>query len=331
MLLLGNAVAALAVLPFGWAADRVGRRAILVATGLAGTLGAATLVPLTDWRPSVVSSALYWSSTAALPIMSAHVAAVVPRERLGRSMGLVYGAFFAGNIIAAPWSGALGAALGLRNGIAISALAFAISTFAMSRVGRGTVEPGASGGRPPRSFWALLAIVPFASFLAVLPTPLLPVYLRDVAGVPLERIGVIAAFFAIGAAVLSAVSGPLADRFGPAVVVFGNVIAVALGGIALAFARSEPALAVGIFLLGAAFAVNPVMAATIERVLPRARVSLAYASFQLAYIVGFGAGGMAAGVLYAADPFLPYLATAALALPIGAIVALAASRLRAVA
>lgn len=174
----------------------------------------------------------------------------------------------------------------------------------------------------------MLAVVPFAAFVAVLPTPLLPVYLRDVGGVPLERIGLLAAFGNVGAAALSAASGRIADRVGPASMIVANVVAAAGGALVVALARGEQALAAGIFLLGAAFAVNPVVAAALASVLPRARVALAYASFQLAFTIGFGAGGMAAGALYAADPLLPLLVTAALALPLGAIVALAASRVR---
>jgi hypothetical protein len=36
--------------------------------------------------------------------------------------------------------------------------------------------------------------------------------------------------------------------------------------------------------------------------------------------LGFGAGGAVAGFLYEADPLLPFIATAALALPVAAIV-----------
>jgi predicted MFS family arabinose efflux permease len=95
--------------------------------------------------------------------------------------------------------------------------------------------------------------------------------------------------------------------------------ALVSGAILTALAgRSEPVIAVGAFLLGATQASSPVLAAAVERIIPPARASLGYATYQVAFAVGFGSGGAVAGVLYEADPLLPFLVTAALALPIAA-------------
>jgi predicted MFS family arabinose efflux permease len=84
---------------------------------------------------------------------------------------------------------------------------------------------------------------------------------------------------------------------------------------------------VAALLLGATQAANPVLAAAVERILPPSRVALGYATYQLAFAVGFGSGGTVAGFLYEADPLLPFLVTVALALPIAATVAVVIARI----
>ena len=89
-------------------------------------------------------------------------------------------------------------------------------------------------------------------------------------------------------------------------------------------------VALAAFLLGATQAANPVLAAAVERILPPSRVALGYATYQLAFAIGFGGGGVAAGFLYEAEPLLPFIVTVALALPVAAIVALILTRITAV-
>ncbi|TMG32978.1 MAG: hypothetical protein E6H94_11285 [Chloroflexi bacterium] len=73
------------------------------------------------------------------------------------------------------------------------------------------------------------------------------------------------------------------------------------------------------------------LAAVVERILPPTRLALGYASYQLAFAVGFGSGGTLAGFLYEADPLLPFLVTVALALPVAALVAIVIVRIAPVA
>ena len=47
----------------------------------------------------------------------------------------------------------------------------------------------------------------------------------------------------------------------------------------------------------------------------------AQAPVQVAFAIGFGSGGTIAGFLYEADPLLPFIVTAALALPVAATIA----------
>ena len=321
-------IAALSFIPFGIAADRFGRKPLIVLTWMSSTIGAAAFLPLTDWHGAFVGSILYWIGSAAFPLMSAHLAALVPRQRLGAELGIVYGGFFFGTIFASPFAGAIGAAYGLRTGLAVAVVAFVLSSALTFRLTN--TPPAARIAAPalPRAFWTLLAVTPLAALISNLVNPLFAVYARDVAGVPLERIGIYVGLIALGAAVFSAMNGRIGDRFGPAPAVIGAGAALTVGAATIALAgHNEPAIGVGSLLLGAQSAANPVLAAALERVLPAARSALGYSGFQLVYALGFGSGGLLAGVLYDADPLLPLLVQIALALPVTATVAVIVSRI----
>ncbi len=301
---------------------------MLIAVWIASTVGVAAFLPLTDWRAAFVGSVLFWVGSAALPLISAHLAATTPRVRLAGELGVVYGAFFFGTVLASPIAGSVGAAIGLRGGIAVAAVAFVLSSAIALAIAETPVIPHIPGPPLPRSFWTLVAIVPLAALISTIVNPLFPVYVRDIAGVPLDRVGIYVGLVALGAALSSAIDGRIADRFGavPALVGAGALLTLGAALIALA-GHSEVALGLGSLLLGAQSAANPVMAAALERVLPAARAAVGYAGFQLVFALGFGTGGLLSGILYDADPILPLLVQIALALPITATVAVIVARI----
>ncbi|HEV2249591.1 MAG TPA: MFS transporter [Candidatus Limnocylindria bacterium] len=325
---IGNIAGGLLILPAGLAADRWGRRLVIIASGLSGTLGALVLVPLATWEPATVSSVLYWAGTASLPAMSAHVSAIAPRAVLGRAMGLVYGAFFLGFIVASPLAGTLAAHFGMRATILAGAVLFALSTASAFGLDPGRAVRAAATVRFGRPFWLLLVLAPFGAFVAVLPTPLLPVYVRDIVGSPLELVGVYVASLSLGSALFSALGGRLADRYGAAAAVLANAVVLTVGcAMAALLASNGILVAIALVLAGANVASNPVLAATLERIVPPSRAALGYASFQLVYAIGFGSGGIVAGSLYSEDPRLPLLVSAAAALPVATVFAVVIARI----
>lgn len=323
----GNFVALLCFLPVGYVADRIGRKPMIVGAWVCAALGVAAFVPLGDWRAAFLGSALYWSGTAAIPLVLAHVSATVPRARLASALGLIFGAFFAGNIVGSPIAGLVAAPFGLRTAVAVAALFLGLS--AALTFGLRATPPTRERGEftVPRAFWALLAITPFAALLSILGNALLPVYLHDVAAVPLERVGVYVGFVWLGSAIGAMALGRLADELGSVPAIMGAAAVATFGAILIALSgRSEAVIAVAALALGATQAANPVVAAAVERFIPSARMALGYASYQVAFALGFGSGGAVSGILYEADPLLPFLATAALALPVATVVGVVISR-----
>lgn len=324
---VGNLVAVLCFLPAGYLADRIGRKPVMIAASLVAAVGVASFVPLTDWRGAFVGSALYWSGTAGLPLIIAYVTSTTPRADLGRSLGIVLGAYFAGNIIGAPFAGLIAASVGFRAAIAIAAALLAGS--AALSFGLRAVPPSVERGpfRPPRTFWILLAITPFAAGLSIVSLAFLPVYLREVAAIPLDRLGIYLGLVSVGAAGLAVAAGRLADAIGAVPALLGAAALMTAASVLMALSgRAEPLVGAAALLLGATQAANPVVASAVERIIPPARAAQGYATYQVAFALGFGAGGTVAGFLYEADPLLPFIATAALALPVAAIVAAVLTR-----
>src|SRR5437867_1937648 len=142
--------------------------------------GAAAFLPLQEWHGAFIGSALYWSGTMSLPLMTAQLAATTPRDSLGRAIGLVFGAYFLGNIIGSPFAGALGAAVGLRATIGLAVLAFIASTTLV--FGVRAMPPIAERGslRFPRTFWTLLGVAPVGALLSIVSIALQPLYLREI-------------------------------------------------------------------------------------------------------------------------------------------------------
>jgi MFS family permease len=313
--------------PIGLAADRWGGKRMMVGTWVVSMIGAAAFLPLNDWHGAFIGSVLYWIGSAAFPLLSAHLAASTPRHRLGTELGIVYGAFFLGTILASPFAGSVASAFGLRGGIAVGVVAFVLS--AAITFGLRSIPPHPPVASPPlpRAFWTLMAVTPLAAFVAVIVNPLFPVYVHDIAAVPLERVGIFVGLVALGAALSSGINGRLADVVGPVPTIIGAGAVLTLGASIIALSgHNEATLGLGSLFLGSQTAANPVLVSALARVLPPARAGLGYSGFQLVYALGFGGGGLLSGLLYDADPLLPLLVQIALAIPVTAAVAVIVAR-----
>src|SRR5260370_15155350 len=171
----------------------------------------------------------------------------------------------------------------MRDTIVIGAVCFGLSTAAMLRLAAGRGAHLLAPGRFPRAFWVLLVLAPIGAFVAVLPTPLLPVYVRDVVDAPLELVGLYVACLSLGSALFSAAAGRLADRFGAAPAVLANALVLTLGcAIVALLAGNGVVVAAGLLLAGAHLASHPGVAAPLQRIAPPAPPAPGYAALPTA-------------------------------------------------
>lgn len=316
--------AGLLSIPVGLAADRFGDRRVLALAALSGSVGLAALLPLAHWSGAFIGSILFWSSTTLGPVMNARVTVATPRHLMARAMGSVFAATFLGSVVASPLAGPLSATLGPRAPLVAGAGSFFVAALVLASLSRPVRTASAGHVRLPRRIWPLLAFVPLSAVIAAIPVPLLPLYLRDVTGIPLERIGLHVALMGVGTAAFAVLSGRIADAVGAAAALLVDAIVLTAGALVLVLASgSETIVALSIFLIGANLAPLPVLAAAVEPHLPSERSAVGYATVGFAYALGVSAGTVLAGSLYEGDATLPYLVTAALALPVATMLALA--------
>ncbi len=230
-----GAVKAVANLVAGRLADRGGRKRILVAGWLAGLPVPLLLIWAPTWGWVVfanmllgVNQGLCWSTTVIMKID------LVGPERRGLAMGLNEFAGYVAVSLAALGTGYLAAAHGLRPapfypGIGVAIAGLALSLFAVRETqGHVAVEAERLGGtEPARSFAEVLLLTSwkerslFAASQAGLANNLndgvvwglLPILLAA-RGLPLDRIGLVAAAYPAVWGVAQLATGPLSDRWG---------------------------------------------------------------------------------------------------------------------
>ena len=324
------AFTSMAVRPWaGWAADRYGRRPLLVGGALlfsasallyswSQTAGALLLVRMVHGT----GMGLYPTSATAI------VADIAPADRRGEAMGF-FGA--AANLALAlgPFLGIWGAE---RHGFpalfAASALAATVSlalTFSLSETipERRRVPFGLS------TALSRAAVLPSVTLFCLTATygvqiAFLPLYVRSLGG---GNPGIFFLVFALITAAIRGYAGRLSDRLGRTPVTVAGMVLAGLGTAALALGGEPLALGVAGMLYGVGFgaALPSLMAWTVDLV-PAADRGRAMGTFFTAFELGIGAGAIGFGVLLGRTGFpSTFLAAGALALVGGA---LGAVRLR---
>lgn len=318
------ALSSMAAKPWaGWAADRYGRRPLLVAGALI-FLGSSILYP--------------WSRTAAALLLvrifhgagmgfyptgaTAMVADIAPPQRRGEAMGF-YGA--ASNLALAlgPFAGvwaAEGAGFGALFGVSALVATLAVGlTLALG-------ETAAEKRRVPFRVTDVLsraALLPSAILLCLMATygvhvAFLPLYVQSRHG---GNPGVFFLAFALVAAALRGYAGLLSDWVGRAPVTAAGMLLAALAMATLALRGGLPALVLAGALYGVGFgAAQPSLMAWVADRVPAAERGKAMGTFFTALELGIGMGAIGFGIVLSAAGFAAmFLLAGALALAGGAL------------
>jgi MFS transporter, DHA1 family, tetracycline resistance protein len=317
---------------FGWLADRVARKPLMVA-GLIGTAVFAAL-PLVIVGPLafLVLRALAGLTTAMYdPAARGYLVDANPPERQGETFGM-YGAAQMGGLMLGPAVGGLAAAATnepqivfwvAAGAIALSAVLVAwrvpavpermTAQAAAGARGSGVPTPVIERDRPTRLLNVLLvAAVAFnvgAFFAGGVYEVVWSLYLTSL-GAGLTAIGLTFAAFALPVLVLSPFVGRIVDRRGG----FGALV-IGMTGVAFT-AVLYPAIPEVWFVAalslveGTAFAIaGPALYLLVSRGAPVGRSSSAQGIFGAAGTIGTIVASLSAGVLAAVDLRLPFYAT----------------------
>jgi DHA1 family tetracycline resistance protein-like MFS transporter len=241
-----------AYLPGGILSDRIPRKIILLGGWALGIVGVLTMAWARDWRTFIPGIMLYSFSAFCVPAISATVADSAGGVPLSRVLTLVYAGYSAGSIISPAAGGWLAQTTNMRTVYLVAAVCYAVSTGVILMVKPQPVQTRA-WQRPSvhvvRSN-GLLALIAFAMFLPMyIGIPLAPNFMRNVAGWPVNLIGLLGSLYALGLTVLAPALGRLSARHPIRGLLAGQVSVWASLGLLFISAQGLPAIAFAAFFL----------------------------------------------------------------------------------
>lgn len=289
---------ALAHIPAGYLADRIGRKPVLAAAWILGVVAAA-LMGLANGLPLFTTGLLVYGVTLfVLAPLSSYVTAARGYWSVGRALTLVSAGYHLG-AMAGPWLGGwLGERYGYRSIFQAAALIFTLSTLFILLIRPQPVERSVQGGGrltifTNRAFTAFIGLVFLVTFALYLPQPLTSNALQSVHGFDLTAIGSLYFMSSLGVVVLNLVLGQLSARTGFLIAQAG------VGVFALLLWRGQaPWFALAFFLLGGYRTARSLATAQARTLVQESSMGLAYGALETCSSLAVILAPMLAGVLY---------------------------------
>lgn len=303
----------LAHIPAGALADLLGRKQLMVASWTLG-LVATWIMFLARSLPLFVTGLLaYWTTSFVMSPMASYITAARGKWAVGRALTTVSAGFNLGATLGPLVGGQIAERVGLRAVYGVAAVLFIFSTLAVLAIRRQPPEPHDGGrryrallGRPRfLGFLGLSAAVVFGLYLS---WPLTPNFLQQSRGMTVGQIGLFGAFNALGVVVLNLTLGRLAPRS-------AYILSQGLVGLSVVLlwqGVGAPWFALGYFLAGGFRTARSMVTATVQGLVQRSEMGLAYGLAETAQGVAMVAAAPLAGLLYHRRPELPFPVSLAL-------------------
>lgn len=305
------------ILPAGILADRLGARKMLLPGWYLGFLGVLVMAVAPDWRWSAPGFFLYGVSAAAIPVSNLYIAQAARYDPTRRadlpvqtSFALMWAAYSLGIMVTPFIGGWLGDMIGLRVVYLISLFWFAWSAVVITRTNRYPVPERPAHGFDyqallrRRSVIAALVLLTVGLVAVLVGQTLSSQYLEEVRSFSRTTIGAFGSINAFGTAIFSLLLGRMAAWRG-----FYAALWLVLASFVLFLLSGSAVVAVvAVFLLGAHYAARPLSIAVIALYVAEHQRGLAFALVDTLAGLATIIAANAAGVFYARDPGLPFVA-----------------------
>ena len=294
-------------IPAGYLADRVGRKPLMVAAWITGSIATWTMALANSLPMFVVGMMLYGITLFVMSPLQSYLTAARGNLSVGRVITLVSASYNLGAVIG-PWlGGQVGEQLGLRQTYFIAGSIFVLSTIVISFIRRQPVERLAATDESRRWFYSpryliYMGVLFLAIFAMYLPQPLTPNYLSNQGGLELSQIGILFSVSSIGVVVMNLVLGSLPALRG---FLFGQ-IAVGIFTLILWLGSGLSWYLVGFFLLGGYRTARNLGMAQVRELVPSAKMGLAFGLSETVSGSAVILAPLLSGYLYTINPTLMY-------------------------
>lgn len=295
---------------WGYVADRYGRRPMVIRAMFGGSVMLALMGLARNVYHLLVLRTLQGMITGTVPASVAMVSTVVPRNRVGFSLGLMQMAVFTGGSVGPYIGGIVADRYGYRVPFGVTAaLLFAGGMLVLFGARERFVPPDRETARESAPLRVLLRMPVILGLLGVyfvmnlsvsFVMPIFPLFVEEIVGTPQEaagETGLLLAVTGIAGAVSAVMVGRLSDRVGHKRMLVTCTALAALLSAPHFFANSIGQLVILRILFGlAAGGMVPSMNAIVASVVPRANIGQAYGFTTTASALGFATGPALGGV-----------------------------------
>ncbi|MEZ4730141.1 MAG: MFS transporter [Caldilineaceae bacterium] len=309
---LGSFVVTFLYAPIGLWADRYGRKQVILIGWSLGTLSAFAMTFAPDWRWFTPALAGYTLSNFAVAVLYGYITTSAPVERRGEAFALVSSTISLGSIVAPAIGGWIGEHVGLRAVYLMASVIYTCSTLVLLPLRQQAPEPHATRRNAGallrnRAFVGQIILV-FCLFFAIdVGLVLAPKYLEEVRRLPIEQIGWLGTWGAIG--VVGLVYS-LSKLRGEGLRALLLSLLLSLAGLLLLWrgGTNLTLLAVAFLLNGGNRLIRPSVLLRIGRLLRPENLSFGLGIQQTAMQLGLAVSPYVAGLLYTQQPIWPLYA-----------------------
>ena len=299
-------------------ADRVRPRTVMLASWLVGAPVPLLLAAAPTYAWLLPGLLLYELTFFGLPIVHAYISQRVPASQLAATFATLGATSSVAFLVAPTIGGLIADASGIPATLRLAAGFFALSTLLILVLRRGQDRPRAA--EVARAFtWAeirpvapVLLIHAGIQFVMLITTPFATPFLREARGLSLSEIGFLNSMQAVGGIGLTAAAARIGDRVGIPLALTGATLLYAAGISGIVFGPAALLPLTSIFRARAPM--NSLGQAMIGSRAPAAMFGRAFAIAGMLSALMSAAGVFAGGFAYRANPGLPLLISAGLAI-----------------
>lgn len=306
-------VMAIAHLPAGYLADKIGRRPLIWLSWGLGILATGVMALATSLNGFVIGLLLYGLTFFVMSPLNSYASAARGKLTVGQAIMLLSSVFNLGMVIG-PWlGGVLGGAYGLRSIFYVAFGVFILAAIVVLFIAPQPVE-ARHPGHPSLSILknqqllVYSGIVLFTVVALYLPQPLSQNYLHNELGLSIQEIGRLASVAGLGVAGVSYLASRLEPRLG---IILGQL---AVGGFAYILWRGSGIawLAMGYFLLGGYKTARALISAQTSQLVHNSNLGFVFGVTETVGSIATILASLLAGVLYQSAATRVYMVSLAL-------------------